>query len=74
VHIRGPERVSAGLQTSAWRDDRTNRVTPGIAVMPAQRHDLARSYLDHDRLHPAYVRARAERLRDAYRRWGAGGP
>jgi hypothetical protein len=72
VHIRGPERVSAGLQTSVWRDDGTNRVTPGIAVMPTQRHDLARSYLDHDRLDPAYVRARAERLRDAYRRWGAG--
>ena len=70
VQIRGPDRVRAGLQTSLWRDDGSNQLTPAIAVIPAQRHDLERSFRNHDRLSRAYVMRHLPRMRAAYLRWG----
>ena len=74
VHLRGPDRKSAGLQTSLLRDDGTNRVTPGITEIPELRHDPQRVYRNHDRLSASYIERHAWRLRDAYRRYAPAHP
>lgn len=59
------------IRTTTLTDDDTNPVLTEAARGSRIENDLDDRYLDRDRLTPAYIRANADRLRHAWRSWGA---
>ncbi|CBL44636.1 Hypothetical protein HDN1F_10530 [gamma proteobacterium HdN1] len=65
--IKGRENWNYGIQTRI--NEKTNDVHFGTAQIPSARHELERTYLNNDRLSPAYVKNHWQRLREAAQRY-----